>query len=251
VTRERDAVRTRAPGREAGAELIDLTRPISVESSYAVWGNMLDDNPHLREITVEYVSEFPKDNGTMCRFTMGDHTATHIDAPIHTVRGGATLEGVDISRLFGEAIVLDMYRGHVDYGYTADDLEQAGGDVRPGDIVLIYSGYRDVRPDERMLQTHVTVDGARWLVDRGVKSVGCEPIGIEYLYGGYYVEGYYDRSHPDPWPVHGLLLSNDVYIIEGLTNLARIKGERVMFAALPLLFPGLSGSPVRAVAWRE
>ena len=37
--------------------------------------------------------------------------------------------------------------------------------------------------------------------------------------------------------------------IEGLTNLDRIKGRRVRFAALPLPIPGASGCPVRAVAW--
>jgi kynurenine formamidase len=47
------------------------------------------------------------------------------------------------------------------------------------------------------------------------------------------------------------LLRNDVYIIEGLTNLDRIKGRRVKFCALPAILPGLSGFPVRAVAWLD
>ena len=144
-----------------------------------------------------------------------------------------------------------MNRGDVDYGYGADDFEAVGGDVRPGDIVLIHSGYVDAAPTERIRQQHVTVEGAHWLVDRGVKAVGCEPIGIEHLYDGYNVHGYYDPSHPNPWPVHGILLGNDVYIVEGLASLAGLVGQRVRFSALPLLFPKLSGSPVRAVAWIE
>ena len=46
-----------------------------------------------------------------------------------------------------------------------------------------------------------------------------------------------------------MLLGNDVYIIEGLTNLDRLKGKRVRFAALPLNVPGFTGCPMRAVAW--
>jgi kynurenine formamidase len=42
-----------------------------------------------------------------------------------------------------------------------------------------------------------------------------------------------------------------VYIVEGLTNLAVLKGRRVNFSALPALIPGLTGCPVRAVAWIE
>jgi len=235
---------TRQPG-----GLVDLSRPITVETSYKLWGDMLDSNPHLLEIQVDYISQFPTANGTVCRFSLCDHTATHIDAPIHTVEGGSSLEDVDVSRLVGEAIVLDMYKGHVDYAYTAEDLAEAGADVRQGDIVLIYSGFQEATPTERMRQTHLSVEAAQWLVDRGVKAVGCEPVGIEHLYDAYYVHGYYDVSHPNPWPIHRTLLANDVYIIEGLANLEPLRGRRVQFAALPLLFPGLSGSPVRAVAW--
>ena len=36
-----------------------------------------------------------------------------------------------------------------------------------------------------------------------------------------------------------------------LTNLDRIKGLRVKFSALSVLMPGLSGFPVRAVAWLD
>lgn len=155
---------TRQPG-----GLVDLSRPITVESSYKLWGDMLDSNPHLLEIQVDYISQFPTANGTVCRFSLCDHTATHIDAPIHTVAGGSSLEDVDVSRLVGEAIVLDMYKGHVDYAYTAADLAEAGVDVREGDIVLIYSGFQEATPTERMLQTHLSVEAAEWLVDRGVK----------------------------------------------------------------------------------
>jgi kynurenine formamidase len=58
-----------------------------------------------------------------------------------------------------------------------------------------------------------------------------------------------DTPNPPAWPAHRALLENDVYIIEGLTNLDRIRGQRVHFAALPALVPGMSGFPVRAVAW--
>jgi kynurenine formamidase len=47
------------------------------------------------------------------------------------------------------------------------------------------------------------------------------------------------------------VLSQDVYIIEGLGNLEQVVGQRLRFAALPLPVPGSSGSPVRAVAWTE
>ena len=70
---------------------------------------------------------------------------------------------------------------------------------------------------------------------------------------GLYKYNWYDKDTKNlpSWPAHQILLSNDVYIIEGLTHLDKLLGERVRFAALPLIIPGASGCPVRAVAWKD
>jgi kynurenine formamidase len=103
-----------------------------------------------------------------------------------------------------------------------------------------------------MRQTYLTAGAAQWLVDRGVHAVGIEPCSPDPLHKGMFEYDWIsqDSPHAPAWPAHGILLGNDVYIIEGLVNLDRIRGERVRFAALPALVPGLSGFPVRAVAWR-
>lgn len=231
-------------------ELVDLTRPISEETATGLFGDIGSDE--YERVDVTYLADWSTANGSVARFSVFDHIGTHMDAPIHTNEDGASLEGVDITRLIGDAVVLDLYRGDVDYGYTADDLEQATPTIEPGDIVLIHSGYRAVASrQERIKMTYLTVEAAQWLVDRGVKAVGCEPAGIEHLPDGYFVHRWYakDTHNPPSWPAHRILLGNDVYIIEGLTNLERLRGRRVRFAAMPLLLPGLTGCPVRAIAW--
>lgn len=236
-------------------ELIDLSRPVTEETAYALLGDIVagEENAHYRKVDVTYDREWSTSNGTLCHLSTPDHVATHMDAPIHCVEGGAALEGVDISRLIGEAVVLDLYKGDVDYGYTAADLESATPSIEAGDIVLIYSGYCDAGPSDRIRQTYLTVEAAEWLVERGVKSVGCEPAGIEHVPDGLYKYNWYEKDTPNlpSWPAHQVLLKSDVYIIEGLTNLDRIRGRRVRFSALPVLIPGLSGCPVRAVAWTD
>jgi arylformamidase len=229
-------------------ELIDLSRPVTPATQHALLGDIADD---AFNVHVSYVREWSTSNGCICHFSVIDHPATHMDAPFHCVEHGAKLEDVDISRLIGDAVVLDLYRGDVDYGYTAQDLEAARPRIEKGDIVLIYSGYRDAAPTDRILQTYLTVEAAEWLVDRGVHAVGCEPAGIEHVPDGYFAKRWYDKDTPNlpSWPAHQVLLGNNVYIVEGLTNLDRIKGRRVRFAGLPLFIPGLSGSPIRAVAW--
>ena len=153
---------------------------------------------------------WPEKNGRITKFSVLDHFGTHVDAPIHTVRDGADLSGVDIGGLIGEAVILDMYKGGVDYGYTAEDFEAQAEHVRAGDIVLIYSGYEPCRSvDDPIRQTFVTPEAAQWLVDHGVRAVGCEPAGLEHGSKGYFEYRWYDLDTPNPpsWPAHGILLS--------------------------------------------
>ncbi len=231
-------------------ELVDLSHPLSEETGVKMFGDLGSDDYNRVDIT--YLANWETANGMVARFSMFDHLGTHMDAPNHTNEDGYALEQVDISRLVGEAVVLDLYRGDVDYGYTADDLANATPTIEPGDIVLIHSGFKPVaRREDRTKQTYLTVEAAEWLVERGVRAVGCEPAGIEHLPDGYFVHRWYAKDTPNPpsWPAHRVLLGNDVYIIEGLTNLDRLKGSRIRFAALPLNVPGLTGCPVRAVGW--
>jgi arylformamidase len=235
-------------------ELIDLSRPLTLETVDALFGDLVAEgrNSYFREVAIEIAVDHAKSTAHSCKLTIPDHIATHIDAPIHAVEGGAFLEDVDIGRLFGEAVVFDLDRGGADYAYTANDLVEADPGIRAGDIVLIYSGFQDARPGERMRQTYLTQEAAEWLVEGGVHAVGMEPASPDPIYRGMYEYGWLEKppQNPPAWPAHTTLLRNDVYIIEGLTNLDQIKGERVQFAALPALIPGLSGCPVRAVAWR-
>jgi kynurenine formamidase len=236
-------------------ELIDLSRPLTVETVDALFGDLVANgqNQYFRDLSVDVAADYTQTNAYSCTLRIPDHVATHVDAPIHTVQGGAFLEDIDLRRLIGEAVCLDLDRGGAQYGYTADDLEEAGSDVRPGDIVLIYSGFQDAAPGERMRQTFLTPGAAEWLVEHGAAAVGLEPASPDPVWAGLYEYGWgeVDGPNPPPWPGHGILLRNDVYVIEGLTNLDRIRGRRVRFAALPPLIPGLSGCPVRAVAWIE
>jgi kynurenine formamidase len=235
--------------------LIDLSRPLTVETVDALFGDIVanGNNPYYRDVRIEVAIDHDSAPARSCTIRIPDHVATHMDAPIHAVAGAPMLEDVDISRLIGDAVVLDLDRGGADYGYTAEDLEAARPGVEPGDIVLIYSGYRDAAPTERMRQTFLTAGAAEWLVANGARAVGVEPCSPDPLYAGMHEYGWLEKDtrNPPAWPAHTTLLRNDVYIIEGLTNLDRIRGRRVRFAALPALVPGLSGFPVRAVAWLD
>ena len=234
-------------------QLIDLTRPMTKETGIALAGKMMAEENPYGEVKVDYLRNWDTDNGMVCQWTMSDHFGTHLDAPIHIVPGAPTTDKMDIDHCMGEAVVLDLSFAN-GRGITADDLEKANNPkVQPGDIVLLFSDEQPGTLEEWVLsQTYVMPDGAQWLVDHGSKLVGVEPFGFEHLYEGLFVQDYYNKNTPPPhWPAHTICLSAGVYILEGLASLADLVGQRIKFSALPLPVPESSGSPVRAVAWRD
>lgn len=239
--------------------LIDLSRPLSLDSVHALFGDLVagGQNPYFTDFALEVASDHDTATAYSCVVRVPEHMGTHMDAPIHTVPGGAELQDVELRRLIGEAVVLDLDRGGAEHGFTAAEVAEAAaraeGGVRPGDIVLIHSGYRDATLDSEMRQTWLTGEAAQWLVDAGAVCVGFEPATPDPFRLGVFEYGWTVKDGPNQpaWPAHMALLGNGVLIIEGLVNLDRIKGRRVRFAALPPSIPGGSGFPVRAVAWRD
>jgi kynurenine formamidase len=232
-------------------QLVDLTRPMTRETLVALGGKRVTSGWMVGEVQVEFLRSWEAGNNTtQCVWTIGDHLGTHVDAPVHVIEGAPAVDELDLARLVGEATVVDctFARGR---GITAADLDAAGSDARAGDILLLYVDEPAGDLDHFIQhQTFVTVDAAEWIVARGVSAVGVETACFEDSYQRTIVDKAYEPPETNPWPAHRICLANDVYIIEGLTGLGALAGERVQFAAAPLPVPGSSGSPVRAFAWR-
>jgi kynurenine formamidase len=227
--------------------LHDLTRPLPAPDA-AGWAEEPAD--FALRYRFRYRRDFSLgDSGSQGELWLDEHYGTHVDAPSHVLAGAPSVEAMDLSRLHGPAVVLDC-RDRRGSAITAAVLAERGADVRPGDIVLVCSAEPDPVPGVLpVVQTHVTVDAARWLVEHRVAAVGVETLGLEHVHDGLHKHRYWDPAVRDPWPAHRECLAHDVYVVEGLTGLAPLAGRRVRFSALPLPVTGGSGCPVRAVAW--
>lgn len=169
---------------------------------------------------------------TITRLDMGAHTGTHLDAPAHFIRGGATAESLSLDVLIGPALVVDARgRGHV----TANVLETLV--IPPGvQRLLLHTDNSAIwqRGEMAFVEqfTAITADGAQWLVDHGIRLVG-----IDYLSVG---------SFDDGIPTHQILLDAGVIAVEGL-NLSAIEPGDYQLICLPIKLGGSDGAPCRAV----
>lgn len=186
------------------------------------------------------------------QLSMACHAFTHVDAPTHIDAHGAAIDETPLEQWVGEAAVVDLLGCGRRHAITAADLDRAGGQVGPGDIALIATGWDRERSiaDSRYWQDapEMTPEAASWLRERGVVSVGFDfpqDRGIARMIAGE------KGLRPEDFVTHHLLLRNGVGLIEYLCNLHRLRGTRVDLVAAPLHLPGADGSPVRALAFER
>ncbi len=188
----------------------------------------------------ELVSDIASgDPATVSELTLGSHTGTHIDAPVHFLEGGGGIDTLDLDALAGRAYVAGV--GTEGTHITEDDLERAG--VPDGVERLLLrtrnSGWTEQDTKFREDFAALGMDSIRWCLDRGVRLVGIDYLSIEPKGAG-----------DDGNPGHKELLGRGVVILEGI-DLAHVEPGWYRLVALPLLIPGCDGAPTRAVLIEE
>jgi kynurenine formamidase len=221
-----------------GHDWVDLSH--TLEEGIPAWPT------HARFSSTLYESQRLGDVATHHGLTLGEHTGTHMDAPLHFVPDGPAHYGTDeipLERLAGRAATIgatDLAAGDLLGHDRIEAWEREHGPIEPGDRVLVRYGW-DERwtpgpPGRRFLEDWPGLSGgaAEYLVGRGAALVGCDTMSV-------------DAAGSEENPAHHALLGNEVYIVENLKNLGTLP-PFCLFVALPLKIRGGSGSPVRAVA---
>jgi arylformamidase len=152
----------------------------------------------------------------------------------HFFQDGSTIDKEPLGKFVGQAVIADLSRKPMGVGINGQDLDGYAKAVKDDDILLIYTGTDD-SGKARTSFTYLETSAAEWLVRHGVKCVGIDTLSVE-KYGS-------KRA-----PVHRMLLSNGIGIIENLgSNLKQFAGKRMFLVCLPLPLQGVDGSPARAI----
>jgi len=173
------------------------------------------------------------DTSNVSTLTLGDHTGTHVDPPIHFIEGGATVDQLPLDALLGPCVVLDYEAAE---NVSADWLEHARVPAST-ERVLIKTRNSQLWNDPAQPFTRdivaVNASAARWCVDHGIRLIGVDYLTIEPQ--GPEKAGY---------PTHHTLLGAGVVIIEGLDLRGITAGSYELICA-PLKIAGGDGGPAR------
>ena len=186
------------------------------------------------------IRDHKKDGWQITLFTMTTHTGTHMDAPFHIVPERKNLTSLPIDSFVGEGVVIDVPCDEKHY-ITADDIIKSGVDIKKGDIVFLHTGwgakwYHVSEKEIFNTRPGLAIDGAEYLVSKGIKAVGIDCHTI---------------SHPDDpqvapeVSVHKLFMRKDIIIVEALTGLDKALNKRGILAIGALPLKDADGGPAR------
>jgi len=161
---------------------------------------------------------------------MNSHTGTHIDAPVHYLKVGDTIDRVPLSHLIGRCRVLDV----TEEGSTISE-NCLKGRIEGVQRILFrtsFSQSQEFRED----YPSITLGAARYLTEAGMTCIGIDSFSIE----SFICDG----------SVHRELLSHGCIIIE-LLDLSGVPEGDYTIIALPLRLAGLDGSPARVILTKD
>jgi arylformamidase len=170
---------------------------------------------------------------TLSAYSLGAHSGTHIDAPMHFVLNGAPIDQVALDPLIGAARVIEI----PDSVRAIDAAELNRHDWRGAKRVLFRTrstlrGWMD-SPEFHRDFAYIAPDAAQLLADAGVVLVGVDYISAEQF------------GAPAP-QTHQILLGHKIPIVEGL-DLRPVAAGDYDLIVLPLKVAGHEGAPARAV----
>jgi kynurenine formamidase len=252
-----DAVQQLVAALAAGqVEVVDLTQPLSEETPTLPLPPPFANTPKFR---LTELSRFDERGPAWYwnAFEGGEHTGTHLDAPIHWASGRELddVSQIPPARLIGPAAVIDhtaQAAADPDHLLTVEDVEAFEGTHGPlpeGGWLLYRTGWDARAQDEAAFLNAdetgphtpgVDVACARWLAEeRAIVGFGVETVGIDAGAA---------HSFDPPFPLHAFLLGAGKYGLTQLANLDRLPPTGALVVAAPLKIVGGSGSPARALA---
>jgi kynurenine formamidase len=199
---------------------LDLTHPIS---------DQMPCYPGDLQVSLKQQTFYQTDGHNNFALSTGMHAGTHLDGLMHLTESLTRIAELPLDRFAGNGFLVNVH------GQREIDLpDSVFANLSTGAVVLFYTGFDQCFGNEDYYRSYPAISEATaWhLVKKGVKMIGMDSPSPDYA----------------PYNIHKILLSNNILIIENLTNLSALLPYREFeLLAFPLKIEADS-SPVRVVA---
>ncbi len=202
---------------------IDIT--VSLRSNMVHW-------PGNPPIEAEFVMQISK--GDICnvsKLSLGVHSATHMDAPLHFFENGISIDMMPLEATIGRARVIEIADTE-----SIKPTELEPHNIQQGERILFktINSSRYWSSDTFVENfVYISKEAAQYLADKQIQTVGVDYLSV----GGFYQDG------PE---THHALLGAGIWIIEGL-DLAAVPPGDYELICLPIKLMGREGASARAI----
>ena len=224
----------------AKTEWFDITLPLNKEIPIPPAMPPQPGQPPPPEINIPLATVyrfFDVDKGdkvTMSRIEMTSHDGTHIDAPLHFIPGGSTIDAMPFETTIGPCRVIGIKD---ERSVTVKELKRYN--IKAGERILFKTknspGVWGMRQYDGKFVT-ISLDAARYLAEKKIRLVGIDYISIASA----------EPTMENVNDVHKAFLGNGIYIVEAL-NLAGVKPGKYDLICLPLRIEQGDAGPCRVI----
>ena len=238
-------------------KVVDLTQPLGPNTPVIGLPPIFASSPG---VSIDVISRYD-DKGPGWYWNtirMGEHTGTHIDAPVHWITGKDLSDNrcdtIPPRRFIGPACVIDVsaeVAKNEDFLLMPEHVaawEKQHARIPRGAWVLLRTGWSARTDPAHFL--NVKADGAHspgfhrstselLAKDRDVLGVGVETVGTDAGQAG---------TFDPPFPNHATMHGNGKFGLASLCNLDQLPATGAVVIAAPLKIVDGSGSPLRVLA---
>ncbi|RQO51111.1 cyclase family protein [Pseudomonas sp. KBW05] len=221
-------------------KVVSLSHPISPR--IPLW-------PGDPPVEFEDVASLEQDGYFLRRFSMGEHSATHMNAPNSFFAEGMGIEGYQPQDLVRPAVVIDVRaQSTPDYEISVQDIEdweRQHGLIEAGSVVLMYTGWQHLWNDPTAFfgqdaqGSHFPGIGEAaigfLLEQRQIAGVGIDTHGV-------------DPGQSSTFATNHAVLAGNGIVLECLTNLDQLPAKGATLVIGVLALEGGSGSPASVMA---
>ena len=168
------------------------------------------------------------------------HAGTHVDAPLHRVKDGASINDIPLQTFMGRMRILALDLKTSNSVIDAGHLAEAGAGSEKIDRLMIKTGwFKKLGTPEYYgnAAPRLSFDAVQWIVSKGVKLLATDFV--------------IDSPTELDLPLQRKLLDSGVCILANLTNLDQITKSEVNILALPVKIEGVEAAMCRAIVMED
>ena len=220
-------------------KIIDLTYNLEV-------GMTTFDAPWHPPISVTQLGRHGYEGRETRKVTFGTHAGTHMDAPLHFIAGGKSIEEISLDKLIGEITIIDFSQ----LGNNEPVTKKMLIDITITKRMLFKFGWGKYWNTKNFYHDYpfFSKEAAEYLVSKNVELIAMDTPSPDD--SRIKLSGDVLGSDEDS-PVHKIFLSDEVILIEYVANLDKVYDyEGWSVIALPLRIKGADGSPTRVCIYK-